>query len=291
MLEKRKLSPRQKHLLKQFVNRRSELQQFRDMLECDDHLVMFVTGKSDVGKSTFLARMVEECGQHDWYCAVVSCDLMTNVDYRSIMRKLRNELGRDHFETFSDEDKERGQPKFDLALSGNGGVSVLDEGEISGGASVGDIIGVQVHIPKESLDEMERDRRAALTDSFIGNLSDITRDNPVVFFFDAVEKMPKETEAWVMKELVVAALDGTIRNVRFVHCGLRKPSIDKDHAWSVTETELRPLADNDVAEYLKKRGVVADDGIAIARQLIEKTDGYAGRVAKFVDAFEAQLES
>ena len=103
---KRKLSPTQKFLLKRFVNRKNELKRFREMLEGDDHMVMFVTGESDVGKSTFMARMIEECGVSEWNCAVVACDRMANNDYRTIMRKLRSEIGRDQFETTSNELKD-----------------------------------------------------------------------------------------------------------------------------------------------------------------------------------------
>ena len=137
---------------------------------------------------------------------------------------------------------------------------------------------------------MERDRRSALTDAFIGNLSEITGENRMVFFFDAVEKMSNDAERWVMNQLVAAVLDGVVPNVKFVCCGTRKPVIHQDHAWSVDETELKPFKVSDVAEYLQKRGIDDDDQLGFARQLVQLTQGYAGRVANQVDIYEAGRE-
>ena len=102
--------------------------------------------------------------------------------------------------------------------------------------------------------------------------------------------MSNDAERWVMNQLVAAALDGVVLNVKFVHCGIRKPAIHQDYAWSVDETELKPFKVSDVAEYLQKRGIDDDDQLEFAQELVQLTQGYAGRVANQVDIYEAGRE-
>jgi hypothetical protein len=292
VLKNQDLSPRQSFLLKRFVDRKDELQRFCQMLETSEQLVLIVTGESGIGKSTFMARLIDECRKRNWYRALVPCDLMTNVDYRSVMRKLRSEIGRDYFALFDDADKEVGEPEFRLKLEGNGGgnISVAEQAKIGGRSSIRDIVGVQLNVPQEYLDSLdkqrEKERRSTLTDLFVECLAEVTQENRLVIFFDAVENMPKDVENWVMDELIVAAVTGTIRNVKFVQCGQRKPDVSEGIEFAVHETPLNPLGELDIVEYLKKRGVQSDDPEEDARKLLAMTGGYAGRVANVVDAHE-----
>lgn len=278
--------------MKEFVDRRDELQAFCQHLDAEEQVIFNVTGESDIGKSTFMARMIHECTEREWCRAVVACDRMTNVDCRSVMRKISKEIGKDHFESFDEADEQLGQPTFSLKIED----AALGDVQVASGATiekstVGKVVGVEigdvnVNISKEYLEDMEKDRRARLTAEFIANLADISRDNKLVLFFDAVEKMPKEVEQWVMESLLIAILEGELENVKLVHCGQRVPPVEDSYDWSVSEVQLKPLGEKDIIEYLEKRGIREEHPEEIARKLLNSTKGFAGRVAKFVDAYK-----
>ena len=55
-----------------------------------------------------------------------------------------------------------------------------------------------------------------LTDQFVDDLAEATKDKTLMVFFDAIEKMTSETEAWVSNELLGAVRDGRLSNIRFL---------------------------------------------------------------------------
>jgi len=286
MIEDRELSIRQTYLLKQFVDRKSELSRFRELLNKNDRILFVVTGESAIGKSAFMARMIHECRESGWHRALVPCDLMTNVDYRAVMRKLKSEIGSNYFEKFDQEDKKLGEPIFQLTIEGD--VSVGERAKFTN-STAGDLVGVQVNFPERGLNQWEKERRSTLTYRFIEGLKEVVADNRIVIFFDAVEKMTQDVEEWVMNELIVAAITGDLLNVKFVQCGQRRLKINEEIEFAIEETTLGPLGERDIVEYLEKRGISGEDVGGIASVLMNQTRGFAGEIAKRVDAYAERL--
>jgi predicted ATPase len=125
-----------------------------------------------------------------------------------------------------------------------------------------------------------------LTGAFLVDLGAATQTaGPVVIFFDAAEKMTRETAAWVIGELYRAVQARSLTNVIFVHCGREKPTIDRFMGSIAEEAELGPLDRGDLIMYLRRRGLDEADPVPFAELLFVVTKGNPLQVATVIDAW------
>jgi len=277
--------------LAEFVDRRSELSAFCNMLESDEKPILLVWGDEGMGKSSLLARMMHECAQRKTPKAEVVLTETRNRDYLAIMRKIRDDIGVDFFKPFTDLVNfftEEGY-KLKIKVETTGSLSVAQGMQITQ-STIGDIAAVvikdsMITIPRSDQAVPESERMARLTDQFIENLGDATKNELLVIFFDDIQKMAEETHNWVCGELLGAVKTGRLPKIRFVVCCHKRLSLDRHMEAIVEQTELRPLQYEDIVQYLAKRGIEESHRSVLAEMLQARYNGNPLEIATSVDTF------
>lgn len=278
--------------LREFVNRINEMRRFCEILDGDDKPIMVVWGESGIGKSSLLSRMQHECAQRKLVKAEIVCKETRTNDHVAIMRKIRDDVGVEHFREFTDLvnffTDPTYQPKIEVNVNLQGTLSVAEKAGIRD-SSVGDIAGVVIKdnmfvTPRPDLTIPEPERVLRLTERFLQGLKKAAEQTPLVIFIDEVEKLSPSTEKWLWEELLDILRNNTLPGVRFVLCGQKEPELDRDWRLFVESAQLRPLALEHIATYLVNRGV-KDEGNQLAMLLLASTNGKIAKIAEMVDAF------
>jgi hypothetical protein len=289
------LSPILVRRLREFVDREAEMKRFCQMLEEDRKRILVVSGESGSGKSSFLARMIQECATRRIRRAEVVWSETRAYDYMGVMRKIRDDLRcPEAFAPFNDLINFYTQPRYQLQLDAALPSTVrVAEGAQIQNSRVGDVIGVQVvikdsmiSIPRTDMAVPDSERMMRLTDLFLENLRQVATREPLVLFLDATEKMSPHTELWLWNELLSAGRDGKLANVRLVLCGQRRRELEPDWEDCTELAEMKPLGAEHILDYLRRRGV-GDDATRpeLARMLLAATEGKVIAVANLVDKF------
>ena len=275
--------------LAEFVDRKAEMQRFCDMLDGEDKLIMLVSGDSGLGKSSLFARMIHECGQRGRKKAEVVWSDTRPHDYMAVMRKIRDDFGPDLFQPFTDLINYFTVPQYNLKIDVQGSVRV-GEGLQVKDSTVGDVAGVVIKdsmfvVPRNDMAVPEAERLVQLTERFLEVFATALKNEPLVVFFDTVEKMSESTRAWVWGELLKAVLNGRLTNVRFVLCGISHPPLDRDMEQIIDEAKLSPLGHADIVDYLALRGVEERLRADLADMLLGPTEGKPINLAMGVDGY------
>jgi hypothetical protein len=278
----------------EFVDRESEMRRFCGLLDSPTKHIMLVWGDNGIGKTSLLARMIHECASRHLAKSEVVWTDTRPYNYMDIMRQLRDDLGVDAFNAFTDRINFYTKDHYELKIVVQGSVEVGKQASISNGANV-ENIGVQVNVndlmssaPRTDMAVPESERMARLTDQFVQDFRALQKDKLVVVFFDAVEKMSSETEKWLWSELLKAACDGRLANVKFVLCGVKKPEYGRAWREYVEEAQLQPLTREHILAYFEKRHVRHEHWETLATVLLMTTHGKVAEVATWVDAFLEQ---
>lgn len=284
--------------LAEFVDRTDEMERFCRMLESDQRHIMIIWGDAGMGKTSLRLRMVHECALRSLSKAEVDCGGTRTTGYLAIMRKIRDDVGLEYFNPFSDYVNFLTDPNYqpisvNINVQGLGGVAVADHAQISG-SNTGDIAGVVVKdnmlvLPRTDLAVPEEESMMRLTDHFLEGLRGALNEGTMVVFLDSVEKMPSITERWLWEELLMAVRDGRLTGIKCVLCAQAQPSrLDRDWRIFVEEAQLAPLAVEHIDAYLEKRGVTEPKvRQELAKLLFATTRGKISEIAADVDAFFA----
>jgi hypothetical protein len=285
------------YALAEFTDRKEELKRFCELLDSREKPIIFVSGCSGMGKSQLLARMWHECSLRQLAKSSIAWTGSQNHDYLAVLRWIRDELGTEHFNSFTslvnayfDE-----RVKVDLNVVASGNISVAAGAQFTN-ASVGSITGVVISdcmftLPRRDLGVHEVERRQRLTRAFVSDLKLLAQQGPIVLFFDAVEKMSEETRGWMWEMLMEPVRDGEILALTCVHFGLVLPELDRDMNRAVESTELHPWGLHDIEDYLVKRNIQCASLPEIATLLMAGTKGVPIQVATMVDSFERMNQS
>lgn len=279
--------------LARFVDRKAEMQKFCSMLDGEDKFLLLVSGESGLGKSLLFARMIHECGLRKHKKAEVVWSDTRPHDYLAVMRKIRDDFGPDLFKSFTDLVNYFTDPHYTVKLNVEGSIRVAEGMEVKD-SNVGDVAGVVVKdsmfvFPRNDMAVPEAERMIQLTDRFLENFAAALASEPLVVFFDAVEKMSDPTQKWVWGELLKAVLDGRLSNVRFVLCGITHPPLDPDMDAIAEDARLSPLGRADIIEYLGLVGIKESRDL-LADMLLATTKGKPYDVAAAVQSFMKQQE-
>ncbi len=95
--------------------------------------------------------------------------------------------------------------------------------------------------------------------------------------------MTASTQVWLWQPLIKAITDTGLSHIRFVICGREPPDIDRWTKQLVTTTELQPLGERDVVEYLGRRGIPEEERTTVARTLHRIRKGNPYDIALDVD--------
>jgi GTPase SAR1 family protein len=283
--------------LREFVDRDAEMAQYRALLDSDEKLVMVVSGSTGMGKTSLLLRMIHECAVRKVSKAEVMWNDTNALDYMATARKIRDDLGVEHFKAFTDlinyfTDAEY-QPKLEVTLNvqAAGKIEVASNMRV-GQSTVGDIAGVVIRdnmfvVQRPDLAIAPEVRRNYLTQRFLEGLAAASASTLVVLFFDTIEKMSDITHKWLWEQVLEGMRSGLLKNVRAVLCGQRPPPDDRDWAMFVETAELKPLGLKDIEAYLERRApaIGADVRRELAKIVLVPTGGRPTDVAAAVDAY------
>ncbi len=286
--------------LAEFVDRSAEMALYQNVLDTGELPIMVVSAESGMGKTSLLMRMVHECSLRGLRKAEVVWTDTLVFDYMAVMRRLRDELGAEHFGAFTDlinyYTDTNYQPRLDINVNLQGGsVQVAGGAQISGSA-VGDIAGVvlrdnMIVIHRSDIPVPIEVRRELLTKRFLDGLAALSGPAAVVLFFDAIEKMSDITHQWLWEQLLKPVVEGALPNVRAVLLGQRPPPDDRDLAAFMTCVRLEPLGRDDIDAYIAKRAVgkaLSDETrFELAKMLAGITRGRPADVASAVDLYLA----
>ena len=117
-------------LLAEFVDREAELEALRRILEDDAKSLLFFWGRSGVGKSCLMMRLAHEMATRQLRYASIVCNSSTNHSYLTVMRRIRDGLGAQSFQAFTDLVNYFTKPNYNLTvtLEGSGSIAVLPKG-------------------------------------------------------------------------------------------------------------------------------------------------------------------
>jgi hypothetical protein len=295
---------KRERLIGQFVDRSAEMALFQQVLDGDDLPAMVVTAATGMGKSALLMRMVHECALRHLTKAELEWTSVDVLDYMATLRRLRDALGVDHFGAFTDlvnyYTDAAYQPKLEINIQLQGGsINVAQDAQITG-STVGTIAGVVLrdnnfNIQRSDISVPDEVRREQLTRRFLEGLAALSREQMVVIFFNATEKMSEVTYQWLWGQLLKPLVDGALPKVRVVLLGQRPPpGRDQlgDLAELVATAELKPLGLDDIDAYIAKRAAgVSEIGDAtrreLAKMLLVMTQGRPADVASGLDLYLA----
>ena len=279
------------HLLKEFVDRESEMDRFEQLLDDATRRVMVVWGDGGIGKSSLLAKMIHEVAQRRITKAELVWTDARNHDYLAVMRKIRDDLGLAAFGSFTDLANYFTVPEYKLTVqvTGGGAISVGEGLVVDRNSHTGDIAGVMIKDlmltdPRRDKETPELERKTRLTDAFLPCLFASAHARPCVIFLDAVEKMSQDTEVWLWQDFLTTVRDSDSTGVKIVICGRKEPQIDRNWRHVAEIRQLKPLGEEHVIEYLAKRGVEAARD-ELAKMLLIATGGNMFSLATLVDAY------
>jgi GTPase SAR1 family protein len=279
-------------LLAEFVNREGELARFRELLTCADSTVFVIWGPGGVGKSSLQAKLIHEVATRGIAKSEVIWSETRNHDFIAIARKIRDDLGPEHFGKFTDLVNFYTVPQYELkiSVSGAGNISVGQGAQLMSGAEVGTMAGIVIKDvmltePRADMQVSASERRTRLTDAFIEGMATALAERQAVVFFDAVEKMTEETRLWVWNEFLPAACDKRMGQVKIVLCGRTEPEIDRMWRDAFEVAELKPLTREHLMAYLERRGVDEISREPLADMLMVVTKGNMLDLATHVDGY------
>jgi hypothetical protein len=278
-------------VLNEFVDRETELGNFKKVLDSPNMVLYAVWGDGGVGKSLFQAKMAHEVAQRGLRKAELVWNETSNHNYLAVMRKLRDDLGVETFRPFTDLVNYFTVEHYELKITIDASAPIeVARGARIEGSSVGDIAGVIIKDvmlaePRADLQISKSERMARITDSFITCMGAALTDEPAVIFLDAAEKMSEETENWLRDSILEAACAGRLGKAKFVICGRREPKFDRSWNYAAEVNQLFPLAKQHVIAYLEKRGVAAEGRDQLAEMLLVVTGGNMLALANYVDVY------
>jgi hypothetical protein len=301
--------------LNEFVDRNAQMEMFLAMfaegepapaadqvLEPVPQVMVVYAAEVGLGASSLLLRMTHECSLRKLRKAEVVWKDTFVYDYMAVLRKLRDDLGAEHFASFTDlinfytdpTYQPIGHYQMDINVSVQGSMQVAAGAQISG-SSVGDIAGVvlrdnMITVQRPDIAVPDEVRRQQLTQRFLDGLRELSSSGEcVVLFFDADDKMAEITRSWMWEQLLPPVRD-SLPNVRAVMFGAQKQPEDRD--WGepfLAYTELQPLSIDDIETYITKRSAklgLDDDTVReLAKMLFAFTKGRPADVAANFDLY------
>lgn len=277
-------------LLEQFVNRDEHIDAFSKLLMSEKKVAMSLAGKSGMGKTWLISRMIHECSILDIKAVRISYVRDGIHDYIGVMRQCRDTLDAKLFNAFTDLLNYYTVPQYKLQVEGNIEVA---RGAQFDNSSVGVIAGVYVrdlHISdlNADLNIPEAERRERLSGHFLTALAKMT--DRVVIFLEGVELMAEQTQEWFWRKFVGGVVNQRLLNFRFVISGQVEAAPDHLRKPLVVFSLIAPLKREDVVAYLRRRGVRPEEIEYTATTLMRIYKGrpydIAAAVSAIIDAYE-----
>lgn len=279
-----------------FVNRHNELKDFCSILEKNDFSVMVIYGEEGIGKTALKKRLIYECREvrKMHWAETFRVDKTRIYNYLTIMRMIRNKIGEEFFQPFTDLLNYYTKTDYNLQLNVEpaGQIKMLENADLKD-VTVNQIVGQKIEIhdlyintPREDKMIREEERMHRLTQQFLKDLTGALGNQQIVILIDDVELMLPETQSWLWSELVRGVLDQGLANIRFVFCVDKEPELDDFLKEKVHRGKLKVLSEKYVIEYLNKRQVGTEiERQTIASMIMAEVQGNPRGMADMVDRF------
>jgi hypothetical protein len=167
--------------LAEFVDRTAEMNLYREVLDKGELPIMVVYAETGMGKTSLLLRMVHECALRKLRKAEVVWTDTLVYDYMAVLRKLRDDLGIEHFRAFTDlinyYTDATYQPRLDVNINLQGNMQVAHGAQISD-SRLGDVAGIvfrdnMINVPRSDIAVPLEVRREQLTQRFLDGLRNL----------------------------------------------------------------------------------------------------------------------
>ena len=277
-------------LREEFVDREVEIQRFRSMLDGDGTRLFCIRGAGGVGKSSLQAMMIHQVAQRKLSKAEIVWTDTRNYDYLGIMRKVRDDIDVEAFKPLTDLINYFTVPQYELRveLQGAQRISVLTGAKTKNTTFQGDVAGIAIKDmmlanPRDDMAVPDKEHIIRLTDSFLRCLKVAAKGELIVLFFDAVEKMSEETEAWLWGELLHTIREGRLPRVRAVLCGRAMRDLDRTWRDVAKVTDLQGLTSDNIRIYLERRGLHSKKAETLGDVLEIASEGNMLKLATIVD--------
>jgi AAA+ ATPase superfamily predicted ATPase len=286
----------------EFVDRKPELKRFCSIIEEDQFVVMLIRGEKGFGKTSLQKRLIYECREvRKMRWAYTYWVDTRSYNYMTIMRMIRDALGQEFFQAFTDQLNYFTKADYTLRINvetTGTGVNILNSADLDN-VKVNEIVGqkiekIEIHDlnidkPREDKTIDEQERMFKLTQQFLSDLTTALGTDRIVILIDDVEEMPTETAKWLWSELVRAVLDRNLTNIKFVFCADcvdAEPQLDDFVLRKVQGGRLSVLKEEHIREYLVKRKVGTDAQCeAMATMMASNGADQPLKMANMVTAF------
>ena len=270
-----------------FVNRADELDRFRALveqpLEARRERILIFHGPAGIGKTLLLDRIAHECSLRAIPMARISFEGGQKNDYLRIMRAIRDQLDAADFADWTElvNYYYPGRPMAVLTVRvesapGQSQVNIQAEnvtvqGDIVGGNKI-EIRDNFIVIPRADVDlTLIQD---SLTDKFIEVVGRFVQSKPVFFLFDSVDHDDFDllTRQWLWQNLIDRASKLGGLGLVPVIALVQRPRLERALEVYTKQQELKPLSQEHVEEYLRRRGVPAELVPGAASTILVTTD-------------------
>lgn len=290
----------------EYVPRPIEEQLFWQCLNDPAKLVLGIFGVGGIGKSWYLAELVNICAANSLTSVYFDLRRAEGIDYLSLLLRLRAELDSEFFPDF---DKYFAQYKTQLrsihiptsGLSSSEKIEQIIQNNIFG--TVEDISAVKIEIEHMAItfapDEqriMHLEWREKLTNAFVAGMVELTKKQRVVVVFDAFEIVEDpetgifmDSANW-LERVFLPELRKAADNLLFViarRTELTWHRQDREWRHSLTTHELEVFDPGEMRVYLAKRNIKELSSDA-EEKIYKLTRGHIGCVALAVDYIKAQ---
>ncbi len=249
-------------LLNEFVDRDTEMIRFVTLLEDGKKPIMIITGDEGIGKTSVTVKLIAACANREVVISRVRWTENDNVNYLTIMRTIRDDLGDEFFQPFNDLVNFYSTPNYKMTIlvENRGSITVAENMQVAAGAQVGDVAAIIVKDNKIELMDSNFnaawEQRARLSDMFFMGLQQALEKKSLVLFIDQIDDMVEETRTWIWHGLVKKVQDIPLQNIRLVLCVDKEPELDNFvRRILMPVTTLPPLERAHVAEFLSRRGI------------------------------------
>src|SRR5690242_18145200 len=149
----------------EFVNRDGELKRFCNIVDDTEYMVMVIYGETGIGKTSLHKRLIYECRDvRNMRWAETFWLNTRSYNYMTVMRKIRDDIGADKFQQFTDllNYFTKSDYKLTLDVQHAGGINVLDKAEIKD-SEIGTVAAVvikdlNINTPREDKEIREQER-------------------------------------------------------------------------------------------------------------------------------------
>lgn len=259
--------------------------------------VVLLQGTKGIGKSFLLRRLQAECQQKQVPNAWLDLADPRRVDYIKIMRDVRDGLGEQEFQPFTDLLNFFTTQGYTLKLQvevlnrddrSTGGVTIQDQAQVGGIVAGRDAIVISdnnLSDPRRDIEIDPRRMQDALTSRFIEVLKSLCSKQRVVCLFDDVDHLEETTAYWFWRDFL-GPLEAQTQFLAILTAAT-PPPVDRWVQAAIESTALSNLPEPHVVEYLQRRGVPEADRKGVLGFIMSDIGGYGHpeQMARLVDIY------